>query len=145
MLVEMTAIIDNDVRRADLADQPFEELGVSLAALVDFDPIALEKRLIVDIYAMDDAIRKVTRPHAQRSAAGVGSIFSANADFEDVEASHLQRTKMVIVVLRVPMSAPFVTAKHNRQFFQIAPVQTGAEAAREMKEMIHLGRRKDAL
>jgi hypothetical protein len=113
VLINMTAIIDDDIHTANLVNNFTQEWLVSLTTLKDLDPVLLQVSLVVDIDSKNVRVWEEGFPHAKGVSAQVGLGISANSDLKDIEALRAQSMKMGLIVLQIPVAAPLVGAKEG--------------------------------
>ena len=65
MLTEVAAVVDDDIDGAHLAVRIEQTIAVELAAFVNPDAVFLERTFIVEVEAMNGAIRETGFPHPQ--------------------------------------------------------------------------------
>ena len=115
VLVEVAAIIDDDVYVADIRRYAAQELVIVLAALEDAYAFFFHRRFVLNIDAEDIAFGEKCLPHAQRCATAQRVIPATDTDLEKIDVTVAQWKEMVMVMLGVKMAAPFVGAKLLRQ------------------------------
>jgi len=69
VVIDVAAIVDHDIERADFAIGIEQEGGIGLVPLEDAYPRFLERALVVEVDTVDAGIRKVGFPHPERGAS----------------------------------------------------------------------------
>jgi len=82
VLIQVAAIINNDVEPSLFARQAMQRFGIGLIALSDIDSMLTELSLLVEIDSDYPAVAEVCLPHAKRFSTLVRVFVAPDANFK---------------------------------------------------------------
>src|SRR4051812_1460505 len=76
MLVQVAAVVDDDIDFADVSNDSFKKRCIGLASAVRFDSSLVVIAFVVNIDSKDVALREISLPALQRSPAMFGTLMA---------------------------------------------------------------------
>src|SRR5262245_41593608 len=111
MVIQVAAVIDDDVGATYFLHDTLQKLLVVLASLIRADSLLAMGALVADVDANDLPTTEIPFPCAERLASFFGIVVSADADFEQRDRLVAEMPEVPVVVLGVPVCIPLVGAE----------------------------------